>query len=75
MEQIDVKTAFLNATSESIYIKIPEGLNTTGNMVLKLNKALYGIKQAPRVWNVEISNYLSVLNTHNAGKVRVYLPR
>ena len=60
--QFDVKTAFLNAqVHEDIYIAIPQGMkvdNKDGNTVLKLNKALYGIKQAPREWNININNYL-----------------
>ncbi len=59
LEQLDVKTAFLNAkVSEDIYMEVPEGLTINNNQVLKLNKALYGIKQAPREWYSEISSYL-----------------
>jgi hypothetical protein len=60
--QLDVKTAFLNAiVHEDIYIGIPQGMkidNKNNKTVLKLNKALYGIKQAPREWNININNYL-----------------
>lgn len=52
--QFDVPTAFLNATvEEDVYMKQPPGLEAIGekevdpNMVCKLNKAVYGIKQAP----------------------------
>jgi hypothetical protein len=49
IDQLDVKTAFLNAqVKEDIYIEAPDGINITDKQVLKLNKALYGIKQAPR---------------------------
>ena len=49
---LDVKTAFLNATvKENIYVRVPDGVNAPDGMVLKLNKALYGIKQAPYEWN------------------------
>ena len=59
IEQLDIKTAFLNATvKENIYIQPPEGVTTTTKQVLKLNKALYGIKQAPREWNENINKYL-----------------
>ena len=58
LEQLDIKTAFLNATiNEDIYIESPEGMDTNGQ-VLKLNKALYGIKQAPKAWNDNINDYL-----------------
>ena len=57
--QLDIKTAFLNAeVQENIYMQAPEGMNINNNEVLKLNKALYGIKQAPREWNININNYL-----------------
>jgi hypothetical protein len=59
LEQLDVKTAFLNASvSEDIYVSIPEGMNMNEDYVLKLKKALYGIKQAPREWNQEITKFL-----------------
>jgi hypothetical protein len=59
IEQLDVKTAFLNATvKENIYVQPPEGVVTTDKQILKLNKALYGIKQAPREWNENINKYL-----------------
>jgi hypothetical protein len=62
--QLDVKTAFLNAeVHEDIYIAIPEGMKVNSTTtVLKLNKALYGIKQAPREWNININNYLISIN-------------
>jgi hypothetical protein len=60
IEQLDVKTAFLNAcVKEDIYVTIPEGMNDVSDShVMKLNKALYGIKQAPREWHAEIDGYL-----------------
>ena len=62
MEQLDVKTAFLNASvKENIYIEVPEGMSVKSGCVLKLLKALYGIKQAPREWHEEIDRYLHQL--------------
>ncbi|KAM2897932.1 hypothetical protein COP2_007520 [Malus domestica] len=51
--QMDVKTAFLHGNlSEEIYISQPEGYEEKGkeNLVCKLNKSLYGLKQSPRQW-------------------------
>jgi hypothetical protein len=63
LEQLDVKTAFLNAyVKEDIFIEIPEGINESDDYVMKLNKALYGIKQAPREWHSEVDGYLHTLH-------------
>jgi histone deacetylase 1/2 len=43
---------------EDIYVSAPKGMNINNNKVLKLNKALYGIKQAPHEWNVEIDKFI-----------------
>jgi hypothetical protein len=59
IEQLDVKTAFLNATiHEDVYVSPPDGMNIPAECVLKLNRALYGIKQAPREWHAEIHTFL-----------------
>ena len=51
--QMDVKTAFLNGNrKEDIYMQEPEGFlaGRKGNLVCKLNKSIYGFKQASRSW-------------------------
>jgi hypothetical protein len=56
---MDVVTAFLNRLiKEDIYLEIPEGFEEYGNSykVLKLNKAIYGLKQASRVWYERIDS-------------------
>lgn len=51
VKQYDVKTAFLNGKlEEEIFMKPPPGQNYNGKMC-KLQKSLYGLKQAARVWN------------------------
>ena len=52
--QLDVKTAFLNGIiDEEIYIAQPEGYIEQGreDEVCRLNKSIYGICQASRIWN------------------------
>ncbi len=67
IQQIDVETAFLNARlKEKVYINIPRGARTlqeslgllNENCILKLNKALYGLVQAPRAWMSEMKSTL-----------------
>ena len=54
VNQIDVKTAFLNGDlEEEIYIDQPKGYIAKGNeqKVCKLVKSLYGLKQKPKQWH------------------------
>ena len=53
--QMDVKTVFLNGSlAESIYMMQPEGFIGKGQVekVCKLQKSIYGLKQASRSWNI-----------------------
>ena len=53
LHQLDVKNAFLNSNlEEEIYMEVPLGLENSFNnqMVCKLKKALYSLKQSPRAW-------------------------
>jgi hypothetical protein len=69
LAQLDVKTAFLNAdVKEDIYVYPPEGLEVKNGEILKLNKALYGIKQAPHEWNNNIDMTLISLGFHRCVK-------
>nr|GEZ76449.1 hypothetical protein [Tanacetum cinerariifolium] len=53
--QMDVKTAFLNGDlREEVYLSQPDRFvdQDNPNHVDKLKKALYGLNQAPRIWNI-----------------------
>jgi len=63
VHQMDVKTAYLNAPVDcELYIEQPEGFvaddKTDSNLVLKLKKSLYSLKQSGRNWNNMLYDYL-----------------
>lgn len=58
IKHLDVPTAFLNSKLKTnIYIKIPQGVIETETDVYKLNRALYGLKCAPRTWNETFDDF------------------
>ena len=66
LHHLDVKSAFLNGyIEEDIYVDQPEGFIKRGkeNYVLKLRKALYGLRQAPRAWNIKLDDTLRSVYT------------
>eukprot|EP00253_Pinus_taeda_P008982 PITA_08982 len=57
---MDVKSAFLNGDlEEEVYIEQLDGfiLGNDPNLVCRLKKALYGVKQAPRAWCYCLDKY------------------
>ena len=64
IQQMDVDTAFLNAKlAEEVYIAVPEGITVAeGCDCIRLNRALYGLKQSPREWYEQINAYLQSLS-------------
>lgn len=57
--QLDILTAFLNARLKNkVYMELPERSNEEGDMVAKLNRALYGLKQSPREWYLTLKEWL-----------------
>ena len=63
IHEMDVKTAYLNAPIDhDIYIQQPEGFETcdknSNELVWKLKKSLYGLKQSGRKWNNTLHTYL-----------------
>ena len=64
VHHLDVKSAFLNGDlEEEVYVTQPEGYvkKGEGDKVLKLFKALYGLRQAPRAWNVRLDKTMKGL--------------
>jgi transposase InsO family protein len=61
LHHMDVKSAFLNGElEEEVYVRQPPGFVKRGeeHKVLKLHKALYGLRQAPRAWNIKLDRTL-----------------
>ena len=62
--QMDVKTAFLNGhLEENIYMQQPDGFIQKGqeHMVCKLQRSIYGLKQASRSWNIRFDQAIKSL--------------
>ena len=60
IDQMDIKTAFLyGLINKLIYVKLPKGMETKANknMVYKLLKVLYNLKQSPRLWYKKLSAF------------------
>ena len=60
--QMDVKTAFLNGNlNEDIYMQQPKGFKAKGkeHMVCKLQRSIYGLKQASRSWNIRFDQAIT----------------
>lgn len=63
VHHMDVKTAFLNGElSEEIYMVQPEGYDKQNGLVCRLNRSLYGLKQASRSWNERFHQFMEKLN-------------
>ncbi|GAA5971756.1 hypothetical protein JCM3765_005605 [Sporobolomyces pararoseus] len=64
LQQADVDKAYLyGKLEEELYMRVPEGIEggEYAGKVLKLERSLYGLKQAGRVWNHRIHGSLSNL--------------
>lgn len=59
--RFDVKTAFLNGElKEDIYMEQPTGFKNEekSDLVCKLHRSFYGLKQSPRCWNEKFVKFL-----------------
>ncbi|CAM9742834.1 unnamed protein product, partial [Heterosigma akashiwo] len=70
VDSLDISTAFLNgAMTEDVYVRQPSGYVDPEHpdKVWKLNKALYGLRQSPRVWYMELHDHLLSLGFQRSG--------
>jgi hypothetical protein len=76
VHHLDVKSAFLNGElEEEVYVTQPPGFEREGEeeKVLRLSKALYGLRQAPRAWNIKLDETLLSLGfRHSPAEHAVY---
>ena len=69
VHHLDIKSAFLNSElAETVFVKQPPGFTVKGaeHRVLRLHKALYGLRQAPRAWNAKLDAMLASLGFSGA---------
>jgi hypothetical protein len=76
---MDVKSAFLNGViKEEVYVQQAPGfvIARQEEKVLRLRKALYGLRQAPRSWNAKLDDTLVSLGfQRSTSKHGVYMRR
>lgn len=57
--QLDAKNAFLNGKLDyDVYLDPPEGTTKGTDIVWKLHRSLYGLKQSPRIWYLTVAKVL-----------------
>jgi hypothetical protein len=64
IQQLDVKNAFLHSTlSETVFCYQPTGFVDPAqpDLVCRLHKSLYRLKQAPRAWYSRFATYMTTL--------------
>ncbi|CAI7852298.1 unnamed protein product [Closterium sp. NIES-53] len=76
LRQIDVANAFLYAPVDAeIFVELPHGTHGNPNQVCQLLKSLYGIKQAPRLWQHHLHTRLTRIGfrqlPHDQGMYRL----
>ena len=63
LDQMDVVGTYLNATlpdDEILYMDPIPGLHDGSSKVHRVVKSLYGLKQAGRIWNTVLNDFLTM---------------
>ena len=74
---MDAKTPFVHGDmEEEIYMNHPEGFVVKGKkeLVCKLKKSLYGLKQSPRMWYQKLDTYILGLGFVRSRLITMYIP-
>ena len=61
-DKMDVKTTFLSGSlEEEVYMKQPKGFcpNKGDQLICRLKKSIYGLKQASRQWYLKFHNVIT----------------
>ncbi|CAB1112502.1 unnamed protein product [Ectocarpus sp. CCAP 1310/34] len=62
LRHFDIKQAFVQSDlDEDVFMRLPEGCGRLSGMIVKLNKSLYGLKQASRQWHSHLARCLICL--------------
>ncbi|CAB1097173.1 unnamed protein product [Ectocarpus sp. CCAP 1310/34] len=62
LRHFDIKQAFVQSDlGEDVFMRLPEGCGRLSGMIVKLNKSLYGLKQASRQWHSHLARCLICL--------------
>ena len=78
VHQLDVKNAFLHGTlSETVYCSQPAGFvdSSRPDMVCRLNKSLYGLKQSHRAWYSQFTFLLTLGFTEAKSDTSLFIYR
>jgi len=78
VHHLDVKSTFLNGDlQEEVYVAQLEGfvIKTEEHKVYNLSKALYGLRQALRAWNIRLDKSLKSLNFMKCSQEQVVYTR
>ena len=56
-----VDQAFVQSDFEDVFLRLPKGCRDLSAKVIRLNKSLYGLKQASRTWHAHLTSCLKRL--------------